>query len=364
MQRCILKTGRLLFSSLVLMSMPLASYAAEIGNVTVYGKARASVNSTDNGADRVTSVSSNSSRLGFKGSEDLGGGVKALFQFESTVLLDDASTSLFTSARNTYVGLGSGLGSLILGNYDSPYKESTGRIDILNDTMADYNTIIGDIGDNDTSAEYDPRTPNSISYWSPKFDALSGFGFRIQYRPDENAALSQDRYSMNATYENGPFYAGLGYEHHSNEGSAGTNDTQGAKLGMSYTFNEVTKVGLVYEKLSEEGAATVFDRNAWYVNLSHRLQGLSDKIGLNTLKVAYGHAGDNDATADSGADFYAVGIAHNFSKRTEMYLLYAKTNNDANGRYALGTTGGTGATLPAAAGQDVTSLSLGINHDF
>jgi len=357
-----------------LSAASLTAQAADSANVTVYGKARASVNSTDNGTDTVTDISTNSSRLGFKGSEDLGDGVKAVFQFETLVNLDDGAgnnksggtptNSLFGAGRNTYVGLGSELGSFILGNYDSPYKEATGRIDILSDTMADYNTIIGDIGDNDTSAEYDPRTPNSINYWSPKMAALPGFGLKLQYRPDENSAVSQDRYSINATYENGPFYAGLGYENHSNEGSTSTRDTQGTKLGLGYTFEEATKVGLVYEKLSEDGASTVFDRNAWYVNVSHQLLGLANKVGLNTLKVAYGHAGANDATADSGADFYAVGIAHNFSKRSEMYLLYAKTNNDTNGRYALGTTGGSGATLPAATGQDVSSLSLGINYDF
>lgn len=339
-----------------MLAMPLTGQAAEIGNVTVYGKARASVDSTDNGARRVTTLSNADSRLGFKGKEDLGNGLNAIFQFETSVNLDDgagSTSSLFGAGRNSFVGVEGGFGTFFVGIHNSAYRDATGRLDVFEESMADYNTILGDIGDLDTSVEFNRREPNMLNYWSPKFNGLQ---LKTQYRLDETDGASQDRYSAAALYENGPLFASLAHETHGNEGSGGTNDTQGNKLGVGYAFNDATRLGLVYEMLSEEGAGSAFDRDAWYLSLAH-------KIGNNTLKAAYGHANDNDAITDSGADFFALGVGHNLSKRTEVYALYATTQNDINAGYPLGS-GTTGVTAPAAAGQDVSSFSVGINHSF
>jgi len=339
-----------------MLAMPLTGQAAEIGNVTIYGKARSSVNAVDTGTTNLTSISSNSSRLGFKGSEDLGSGLKALFQFETLVNLDDgagSTSTLFGTARNSYIGLAGNFGTVITGVYDTPYKDAS-RLDLFGDTMADYNTIIGDIGDNDTTNEFDRREPNSMQYWSPKFEGLQ---FRAGYRLDETSDINQDRYSLALVYENGPYFASAAYEEHKKE-VASAFDTSGLKFGLGYTFNqEKTKLGLVYEKLAQDGAVSIWDRDAWYLALSH-------KMDNNTLRVAYGHANENDLTADSGADFYAVGLGHKLGARTEIYALYAQTSNDTNGGYGLGTTGGSGAVVNTLDGQDLSTFSIGINHDF
>jgi predicted porin len=352
--------NRFIWAASSLASLTALNVHADEGKVTVYGKARASVNVVDNGADTLTSVANNNSRLGIKGEEDLGNDLKAIFQLETLVNLDDGAGTtgtLFGTGRNSYVGLSGAFGAVVLGLYDTPYKESTSKLDVAPDSLADYNTIIGDIGNNTTSAEYDRREPNTVNYWSPKFDnALKGFGFKFQYRPDESSTASQDRYSAAASYENGSYYISLGHEIHHDE-TAATRDTKGTKLGLAYTWGQSTKLGFVYETLSEQGAATAFDRNAWYLRVAH-------KIDNNTFKLAYGHAGDNDLIGDSGADFYTAGITNHLSKRTELYALYARVNNDINARYVLGTSGGSGATLPAAAGQNISGFSAGVNYDF
>lgn len=344
-----------LYAALV-TALCAASFAAQADETyKIYGKARASVDFTDDGSNNVTNVSSNSSRLGFKGSEDLGNGLRALFQFETLVSLDGEESTLFASARNSYVGLAGGFGTLVLGVTDNPYKLATGKLDNWGDSMGDFNAIIGSIST--TKTPFNERDPNSINYWSPK---MSGFQLLAAFRPDETGGVKRDRYSVNATYENGPYYASVAYEKHDNDTTdgAGGNDTDGLTVGLSYLFNQdKTKLGLVYESLSEDKIASAFDRDAWYLALSH-------KMGSNTLKIAYAQADDNDSASNTGADWFVAGLAHKMGKRTELYALYANTNNDSGAKYGLGTGGSSGAATNATAGKDLSTFSIGINHNF
>lgn len=331
-----------------------ASFAAQ-ADVKIYGKARASVDFTDDGTNNLTNVTSNNSRLGFKGVEDLGNGLKGLFQFETLVSLDGEESTLFASARNSYVGLAGGFGTLVLGVTDNPYKLATGKLDNYSDTMGDFNAIIGSIST--TKTPFNERDPNSINYWSPK---MNGFQLLAAYRPDETGGVKRDRYSVNATYENGPFYGSVAYEKHDNDATdgAGGNDTDGLTFGLGYAFNEdKTKLGLVYESLSEDNIASEFDRDAWYAALSH-------KVGSNTFKIAYAQADDSDEASNTGADWFVVGVDHALSKRTAIYALYSGTNNDSGAKYGLGTGGSSGAATNSTAGKDLSTFSIGINHDF
>lgn len=333
-------------------------------NYTLYGKARMSVDSTDpdggsSTTGRRTNVSSNASRLGFKGTEDLGNGLKALFQMETVVNMDDgagSSSSLFGAGRNTYVGLAGDFGTLVMGNTDNPYKMATSKLDNYGDTMGDFNTIIGSVsGSTGPKTPFNEREPNSLNYWSPK---MNGLQLMAGYRFDEASDVSRDRYSVSATYENGPFYGTVAYEKHDNDNVDGAaNDTDALTFGASYLFNQDnTKLGLVYESMSEDNTASAFDRNAWYVALSH-------KMASNTFKVAYARAGDNDLASSTGANWYVLGLDHALSKRTTLYALYSTTDNDTGARYGLGTGAG-GAVSTVAAGANPSSFSVGINHDF
>lgn len=358
------------FILLALLLATLATSAAASGNTILYGQTRVSVDSVDNDEDRVTKVADTESRLGIKGFENLGNSLKAVFQLEVAVNLDDgvgATGTLFGRGRNSYVGLEGGFGTVALGIYNSPYRETTDKIDVFGASLADHNTIIGNVGDGDTAAEFNLREPNTLNYWSPKF---KGFYFNAQYRVDETAGADQDRYSVGAFYENGPWYAALGYELHGEEGSmidpdgtgplpaVGTNDTNGLKFGVAYAFNEdQTRVGFVYDRISEDDADTAFDRDAVYVNLSH-------KLANNVVKVGYAHAFESDAaTGDDGADFYFIGLSHDLSKRTEVYGLYAAVNNEEAGNYGLGSSTN-GATATSAPGANLDGFSVGITHKF
>ncbi len=349
-----------------LCAAPFAAQASD--TYKIYGKARMSVDMTDHGGNNLTSISSNSSRFGFKGVEDLGNGLKAIFQMETLVSMDNGTGDtigtggigttagagiLFGTARDSYLGLAGGFGTLVLGVVSNPYRLATGKLDVSSDSMGDFNAIIGSIST--TRTPFNEGEPNSINYWSPK---MNGFQFMAAYRPDEDGAVKRDRYSTSATYESGPYYASVAYEKHDDDRTDGAlNDTDGLKFGLSYLINhDKTKLGLVYEALSEDNIASAFDRNAWYLALSH-------KMDSNTFKIAYAQADDNDVASNTGADWFMVGLDHSLSKRTTVYALYAAANNDSGAKYGLGTGGSSGAAKPNT-GKDPSTFSIGINHDF
>ena len=110
-----------------------------------------------------------SNRVGVKGSEDLGNGLKAIYQLEFGINFGDnnipGGANGGVSIRNSFVGLAGGFGTVLLGRHDTPLKISTGKLDLFSDTMADYNGTVG---------FDDIRADNAVAYISPSF---SGFSF-------------------------------------------------------------------------------------------------------------------------------------------------------------------------------------------
>jgi predicted porin len=108
------------------------------------------------------------SRIGVKGSEDLGNGLKAIYQVELGVNLNDTNNNVLSNSdsityRNTFIGLAGDWGTFLAGRHDTPMKISTGKLDLFSDTMADYNGTVG---------FRDLRADNVVAYISP---SLAGF---------------------------------------------------------------------------------------------------------------------------------------------------------------------------------------------
>ena len=145
----------------------LVAPVAAMAEATVYGKAHMVIQNTseDDGTDEVDvwSVDSIDSRVGVKGSEDLGGGLKAVYKFEFKVNLDDGSG---LGDRNQYVGLAGGFGTLLLGRHDTPLKMSQGKFDQFGDVAGDIKSVIPG----------EDRVDNVIAYVSPSMDGLSFVG--------------------------------------------------------------------------------------------------------------------------------------------------------------------------------------------
>ena len=305
--------------------------------------------------------------------------MNAIMQLELGVNYDGTQTSVVSSVtpspvsskstnidkityRNSFAGLSSKtFGSVIFGINDTPYKISTGSLDAFGDTMADYNAIIGTV--NGTS-DFDLRALNTVMYTSPKFagiQIMAQTSSTGQESPTTSTTGNKQEYSFSVTYTGGPLYVSLADETHSN--GYGSLDKFGAKIegtkvGVGYTIADSgTKIGLVYEILKDSISNSPNTRNAEYV-------AISQPLGKETIKLAYGIAEKGKAqNTDNGATLAAIGVDHNFTKRTTAYLLYAKTSNNTNGTYGLGQSGAGGAYVPGA-GEKPSVISFGINHSF
>ena len=340
---------------------------ADTANVNVYGAFRGSVDFVDaDGAENRTRVTSNNSRIGFKGSEDLGGGLSAIWQWEYAFQLDQQGSAWpqsnntlqgSNSHRNTFVGLSSkSLGSLTLGTQESPLKTSTGPLAVFGDTLADYRSVF---------TRLSTRSDNSVMYTSP---SMSGLTVRAMYGARNEAGLaSADDSSMWAAslvYSNGPLYATLAYEANDDVGTLttttfATTNTQNdaCRAGVGYTFGN-TKLGVAYESNDAKSAAGTKsnDGSAWYVSVAH-------KMGNITLAAAYADRDETVSGANNGAKQWTAGATYSLSKRTSLYGLYTKLSNDAAGTNNIGQ--GTGiASVTTVTGGDASGFSIGVTHSF
>lgn len=314
---------------------------AATSNVDVYGIMNIAIQDTDVTNSDIT-ILDNTSRIGFKGTEDLGGGLKAVWQIESG-LGGNGTTAIGTGAtlgtRNTFVGLAGGFGTVLMGKHDTPYKLGTGRLDIFGDTIGDYNLGRVD-GVQLLDNTQDARASSALAYISPTW---SGFHFAAAVVMNNNEAGANlgsaagadtiDASSLTAVYENGPLFGSLSYQ------TAEVLDSDAWKLGVGYAFGD-TKVGFIYESVDKYNGA--FDRDSWLLNVAH-------SMGPIVLKAQYGQADvDVAAGVTRDQDQWAIGADYNLSKRTAVYFVYASGDDDSNV-----TNGG-----------DMSGWNLGVKHSF
>jgi predicted porin len=358
-----------------------AAAMADTGNVTVYGVLDASYDITDNGdsaagvaGTRTNKVSSNSSRLGFKGTEDLGNGTSAVWQIESTINMDgNGLTSSATGGttfggRNTFIGLSNkNMGTVLFGRHDTPYKLATRSIDYFGDGLADNRNLMGQ-----GAASFDGRQSDVVAYISP---TVNGLHAAVAYVAGaESAAASADKkgnaWSLMGMYNNGPLMVSLAYERHNvGASSVDADESEKAwKLGASYNFGALD-VGFAYEKTSDDfgksglacpsGSTTTdcFGHKAWTIGGKY-------KMGSNDIKLAYIRAGDMGNTSNTSAKQWALGLDHHMSKRTKVYAQYVKLDNDNGIAYDLSGASATGSVSAVGNGADPSAWSFGIRHTF
>jgi len=356
-----------------------AAAMADSGNVKISGSVHMSVDSlngnssqtgTDN--DREMNISSNNSYINFSGDEDLGNGLKAIWQLSSVVGMGDTSTPAGGNAWTSgvsYLGLTGGFGTTVMGRLDTPMKAVGRKVDLFADQIGDARNLTNNT---DTGAGFDLRVNNAIAYVSP---SMGGFVGTLAYVTNVDAGAAEwnsiTALSASGVYEAGPAMVGLAYEKHNlsnlNNGTTvtGVQDEKAWRLAGGYSFGDV-KVVALFQKTSDLGG-TNRDRKTWGLGAGY-------KMGATTIKGQYYNAGDlsDCGTVDcgsTGAKMYVLGADYSLSKRTTAYVAYAKTNNDS------GATAGTGAAFSAfggghgdnpgtVAGKDPSGFSLGMKHSF
>jgi len=326
------KANRLLLATLALVG---TSAVFAQSSVTLYGRVNTTVERQKLGSVSKTGVFNNSSRFGFKGTEDLGGGLKAGFQLESGFNSDDGTGSGWTHATNgmsfarqSEVNLSGGFGMVRLGNFVPESYYAT----------ADYVSMHNhDTGSSSDALYYDPvwfggmSTKNKIGYRTPSLGGLTIDGAMSLHEKD--ASLPQKNgYDLAANYNMGPLHLGAGYSY--------VNSNYQVGLRALYTFGQFT-VGGYYQRNKDDnqivptGAGT---RN------NFRLAGMY-AMGASEFHVNLGRANDWSDTNSGAATQWTLGYNYNLSKRTKVYTYYTKLNNQ-----------GTVA--------DFSSLALGVRHNF
>lgn len=378
-----------------LASPAFANKAAEASSVTLYGRLDLGFVSFDNGSISKTRVDSHSSRIGFKGEEDLGGGLKGIFQIESTVAVDNSANSGTFASRNSFVGLKGGFGTAIIGRHDTPFKAISSSKNV--DAMFG-NAEVNEPFVNGASAfrNFHGRPANNVQYWTP---TLSGFQARLSYVPDEakadstrdaagntiTPALNRQQWSLSAGYDQGPLNAAIAYEKRidANKASNGGADDSAVKLVGGYAFPTGTTVGVSWSRFSAEAAtgrayaaatgtgatarpavaaapaSTSLKQSVWSVVLQQ-------KIDKAAIKGAFASAGDVTNSPDTGARMFSLEGDYNLSKRTTAYAFYSRINNKSKASFAFradtGVTTATGG--PSAPGKNISILGVGVRHNF
>jgi predicted porin len=328
----------------LLSSLPLVATAQT--NVTIYGVMDASIGVEDTGArgeDSRTVVNSgnqSSSRLGFRGTEDLGNGLKALFNIEAGVALDTGAADSALFGRRAVVGLQGNFGTLTVGREYSPIAAVAAASDPLGQGLYGSNLAAF------TTGRLTRRLANSVNY---KSNAAAGFTVNAAYSTGERAVdPSGDLMGVSLEYKNGGLYLGGGY--HVIERLA-TGDDKELAFGAGYTFGafevkgsylvaDLTGANNEYKNATVGGAYTA-GPNKFF--LSFQQQKLETGAKGNTVTLAYTYA---------------------LSKRTNIYTTYAQLRNNGRGTFGITSSSVTIAPPATALGADPRVFNVGVRHSF
>jgi predicted porin len=301
-----------------------ATAGAHAQNVTLTGLLDMSAGQFQNAGaaktSRAESGGMSTSFIGFRGTEDLGGGLKAKFALDHFLRLDTGSPGRFNGdafwARDAYVGLSGAFGTTVLGRTTTPLFVSTLLFNAFGDSFgfspsirqlftpaAGMPAFLGDTGWN-----------NSVAYASTDYDGLS---WNLAANLSEGAAGARGKnYGANALYFNGPFAATAAWQHVRNGAfgaPAGFSGQTAWQLGSSYQL----PVAKLYAQYSDvRTAATVNDKTRiWNF-------GASVPMGPGRVLAQYGFARARVSGADTKNNTLTLGYDYTLSKLSDVYAVY------------------------------------------
>ncbi len=371
---------------LIALAVVAAFSAPAFAEVTVYGQVHASIDSNSGNRDVAPAgtknglnITSNASRIGFKGAEDLAGGLKGVFQIETQI---DAGTSTnFSTARDTYIGVAGGFGTLI-----------AGRLPLANQYANDANFFQAKVGDagNFTAGGFSgagllavpSRVNRAIAYVSP---SLGGVTVLAAYVPNtfqsltttQNDANKAASYTLRASYDSNNIFGAANYVSIAGIGAnPGTtalpiNSVKDAKITIvslagGYDFG-VAKVRAQMVQSTANDKILGAEVKQTVVGVAGQFKlGEDDSINAEVFKAQDLKSGGNSA-ANTGATLLAVGYDHAMSKNTTVYAAFAKVNNGTAAQFGATNYahGGVGVDAPVAGtSYSQSALSLGMIRNF
>lgn len=318
-------------------------------NVSLYGVVDAAIESGDTGGPegRQTKIQSgdlSGSRFGFRGTEDLGNGLKAIFNLEAGVAADTgASDSAGLFQRRAVVGLEGDFGTVTLGREYSPIAAIAGATDISGQGF--YGSNLSGFG----SGRVSRRLANSINYKSASFN---GFDVLATYSAGEKTTgPSGDLKGIGAEYKMGSLYLGAGY-HTLKRVSSGDDKEYGA--GAAYTFKDIGGLEVMANYLSADPDGA---------NNKFKQYNLGAAYPFGPSKV-YATLQQNKLENGAKGNAWSLDYTYSLSKRTNLYASYASMDN--NGLATFGLSAGSNSLNPPATalGADPSVFTVGIRHKF
>jgi predicted porin len=335
-------------------------------NVTIYGIVDAAFVGESGGSgghiNKITSGAASTSRIGFKGSEDLGNDMSAFFTLETGARIDtgelDAANTIFN--RQAFVGLKTRAGSVALGRQYTPYYLMMSTV--VDPFGAGYagtsKSLFPDIGAN-------IRTSNTITYASPK---LHGVDVQLAYSLGEQSESSAGRqYGGAIGYADGPLTVRLAYNARNSDVVGGTAPVdhdlgRNIVLGGNYDFGWA-KLYAGYEFDKGFNSAPLGNPNNPYGGVRPTastdgrdlLLGLSAPVGPGTLMFSVMRK-DDRTSFNQDANSVGLGYLYPLSKRTGLYAAYGHIWNHNGAGYTVANN--------SEAGTGNTAYNLGIRHSF
>lgn len=324
-------------------------------NVTLYGvvdtwlgSSKVEVGGVGTRQAKIDANGLNGSRWGMKGSEDLGSGMKAIFQLESGLNPDTGASGqgglLF--GRQAFVGLQGNFGTVSLGRqytaYDSLHSAANNNYDAFTFNATSGAAGAGSVGNNGLQ-DYSGRVDNSISYTSPVFGGFSGaatYGFGENKKAGANAGGgATDLSSLRLQYADGPLLAGYGFQQEKQPAAVGVaQDKRKYNLfGASYDFG-VAKLNGFYNTAKSN---TFSDKEA---NI-----GVAVPFGAAALSAGFARSRSESPGISTTGKGVSVVATYDFSKRTRVYAATLSQKSHP---------------LNAVAETKTTTYGVGIRHSF
>jgi predicted porin len=363
---------------------------AQNATVQVYGKAFMEYGYADQGDGRPKTdiVQTPGSAVGFKGQEQLGGGLSAWFQCETSADIRGLNQDGWCS-RNSAIGLKGGFGNIYMGKWDTPMKRSyVGQVGVADTGLGGFAFILagnstgtGVIGGQGASQSigrnvFKRRESGLVTYESPNF---GGFQVLAAYSIANatsvvNATTNEKPRigSLAGMYSNGPLNVALAYEKHWDVGTGGAGvgggtgqDDRGWTLGASYNFMGNLLLGAQFTDMRFETSTGTAKKQTWF------LGGDWNFAGPHHVTGGFGYARDGKGSganigganapivigSDTGAKLYNIAYQFDLSKRTNTRLGFVYLDNDSSAVYTLG-----GLAAANTVGDSQSAIYMSFDH--
>jgi len=282
----------------ILSALSAPSFAADI---TLYGKANLTVQSSDDGDDKgsFTEVKSNASRIGFKGTHEIENNLEVVYKAEFEVDLDGDSDKNFKS-RNQYVGLRGGFGEVLLGKNDTLLKQSQGKVDLFSDLNGDIKRLWK--GEN--------RLGDSITYKSPKFSGVQlGVTYITEESGDDDSSYSLALIYGDKKLKKSKVFASVAMD-------SEVNGYDITRATVSGKVSGITLGAMVQTQEKIDGSA---EMDGFMVSAKYTANKLTYKGQVQTANFD----GGDDQTG------FTLGVDYKLAKSTKLFAFYTSFDLDS-----------------------------------